>query len=186
MPVPLVEGKLLFAFDDDWHAVKWDDHRAYRDGLCGIGGCKAVDFCGVHRKSVYLIEVKDFRGHRIENKARTVGETSDNLADEIAHKVCDTVAGLIGAHRSRPAEDETWRPFGEAIANRNVDVRVVLWLEEDVPRGPDRRMSFQDRLKQKLRWLTPRVIIASLRHTTAQPPGVTVANQPGAGGRGDS
>jgi len=180
MSTSWAEGKLSFDFEPTWHAVKWDDNPAYRDGLGRVTGCKAVDFCGLRDGALYLIEVKDFRGHRIENKERLVEESSDSLADEVAHKVCDTVAGLVGAHRTRPGDETIWKPFGEALADLKIEIRVVLWLEEDGRRGPGRGMSLADRIKQKLRWLTTRVILANQSLGKA-PPGLTVRNLAGAG-----
>src|SRR5262249_29432833 len=78
------ENKLRFRFGERWHVDKWDKCDVYTGGvgkLCGEltdpdgsprrEGTKAVDFVGVlDREKVYLLEVKDFRGHRVENKKR--------------------------------------------------------------------------------------------------------------------
>lgn len=178
------EQKLSFAFDDEWHAVKWDDEPAYRDGLEKIDGCPAMDLCGLRGRSLYMIEVKDFRGHRIENKHRLLEQSPGNLANEVAHKVCDTVAGLLGAHRVRQQEEARWRPFGEALASLGAELRVILWLEEDVHHGPARAMTLADSLKSKLRWLTTKVIVANLKNPRSWPPGLAVTNRPGAFGIG--
>lgn len=181
-----VEEKLAFSFDKGWHLVRWDKESAFSEGVGVVQGCPALDFCGVRERAVYLIEVKDFRGHRAENKHRLAEISSDSLADELGRKVCATVAGLVGAHRTQHHDEERWKPFAEALLSRRAEVRVILWLEEDVPRGPDHRMTFSDRLKKKLRWLTPKVLVASLPKPATWPPGLTVQNMPGAGGRGGS
>lgn len=183
MSAQWAEEYLSFAFDDTWHAVKWDDHEAYRGGVGRIQK-RAVDFCGVRGGHVFLIEVKDFRGHGIENKERLAGGDEEDLATEVAHKVCDTVAGLVGAHRMRVTEG-TFRPFGEGLTGAKTDVRVILWLEADHALYAAHKMSLTDRLKKKLRWLTPKVAIASTRESV-QPSGLAVTNLKGAGQGGAS
>ncbi|MFO0592641.1 MAG: hypothetical protein U0441_34170 [Polyangiaceae bacterium] len=184
MSDPWVEGFLSFDFDGTWHAVKWDDSDAYRSGVGRIQK-RAVDFCGVRRGDVYLIEVKDFRGHAIANKPRLTGDDEEGLASEVAHKVCDTIAGLVGARRMRLTEEETFRPFGEGLASSKTDVRVILWLEADDALYAGTKATLADRLKRKLRWLTSKVSIASTREAQ-RPPGLTVTNLKGAGQGGAS
>jgi hypothetical protein len=184
MSDPWVEGFLSFHFDDTWHAVKWDNHDAYRSGVERIGK-RAVDFCGLRSGDLFLIEVKDFRGHRIQNKDRLTGGEEEDLATEVAHKVCDTVAGLVGACRTRVTEEDTFRPFGDGLASTKADVRVILWLEADPALYAATRATLADRLKKKLRWLTYKVTVASTREAV-QPPGLTVANRKGAGQGGPS
>jgi len=61
------EGDLAFDFGDRWRVFKLDEHRDYRERVGKLEGTKAVDFLGVlDERELYLIEVKDFRGHRIE------------------------------------------------------------------------------------------------------------------------
>jgi hypothetical protein len=51
-----VDG-LRFEFDDTWTALKWDDHVAYRHGLNGHGGTKAIDILALrHEDELWLIE----------------------------------------------------------------------------------------------------------------------------------
>jgi hypothetical protein len=98
--------KLRFEFDDQWTAVeKWDDAAAFKDGIRKLNGevwnndrktfesvgAKAVDIVGVLGRDLYVIEVKDFRGHPETTKQQVQGRSL-----EIACKVRDTVAGLVG------------------------------------------------------------------------------------------
>ncbi len=130
----------------------------------------------------YFIEVKDFRGtHDPANRLR------GGLLDEVACKVRDTLAGVIGAHCSRVHQD-CWREHVDAWRARD-EIRVIFWLEDDapLPTGPrtqeDRRKAEYatrtDELKGKLRWLTTKVSIASQDLGFALP-GVKVSNPPGA------
>ncbi|HSN98345.1 MAG TPA: hypothetical protein VLS89_08605, partial [Candidatus Nanopelagicales bacterium] len=113
------EGDLRFAFDGDWKVLKWDRHGAYLGGLQQFHGTKAVDFFGLYLGAPWLIEVKDFRGYRIDNKERL---TSGELATEIACKVRDTLAGLIWACDRAPLDDAALRDFVRPIMNRDQKV----------------------------------------------------------------
>jgi hypothetical protein len=62
-----VEGQLLFEFEKtNWSAVKWDEEVAYLEGL-QRSDAKAVDILATqHQSDLYMIEVKDPRGHWTE------------------------------------------------------------------------------------------------------------------------
>ncbi len=173
---------LRFEFPSNWSVVKWDDEAAYRNGIQKLTGTKAVDLIARCERVSYFIEVKDFRGtHDLANRLR------GGLLDEVACKVRDTLAGVIGAHCSRVHQD-CWREHVDAWRARD-EIRVIFWLEDDapLPTGPrtqeDRRKAEYatrtDELKGKLRWLTTKVSIASQDLGSALP-GVKVSNLPGA------
>jgi hypothetical protein len=140
-----------------------------------------VEFVAVlDQRLLYFIEAKDFRGHRIENRDRV---KDDELATEVAQKVRDTIAGIVAAHHRGSTED--WSRFIACLISSDNPVRVLLWLEDDLPPGPRGRRHNQasvvtDRLKQRLSWLTPRVFVVGLTVGTA-PAGLSVTNLPGAG-----
>lgn len=159
------EGRLELTFDSPpWDARKWDDEPAYRLGIQRLEETKAVDFVALREDLLLYLELKDFRRHRIENKLRL---RDGDLAKEVALKVRDTIAGIVGARRARQDGDE-WAPFARAAAAKKPSLHVVLWLEEDMPpRGPqgahDRaRITFEAELKRQLRWLTTKVFVAAL------------------------
>lgn len=168
------EGALRFEFDDSWHVVKYDDAPAYRNGIENLDRTRGVDLVArrLRGKGLFFVEVKDFRGHRIENKARVSG---GDLAYEVACKVRDTLAGLIAAQRTRPDDDVDWHGFVRAL-DPGHPVRVVLWLEEDRQdiRSPGRRFTLQKAIQKRLGWLDTRVLVQS-RKSGAAPPGVTVS-----------
>jgi len=181
MPVTIEEEFLRFRFEDTWVVIKYDDHRDYLERIRRLPETKAVDFVAVFdERFFYFIEVKDFRGHRIENRDRV---KDGELAIEVAQKVRDTIAGIVAAHHRRSTED--WSRFIECLTNPEHPVRVLLWLEDDLPPGPRGRRHNQasvvtDSLKQHLSWLTPRVLVVGLT-VGAAPDGLTVTNLPGAG-----
>ena len=91
MSTSIAEGALTFTFAADAEASKYDDWSFYRNQF--QQGCftdnKAVDLLCELNRSAWLIEVKDYRAH-----ART---KAVDLADEVAIKVRDTLAGLVAA-----------------------------------------------------------------------------------------
>jgi hypothetical protein len=181
VPRVFVEGHLEFKFSDQWHVIKYDGHRDYRR-IVKRDGTKAVDFVAVHGTQpsiLYLIEVTDYRGYRIEEKKRISDGT---LAREVAEKVRDTIAGIVGGLQNGNAED--WGIVMERLATPVPPIRVVLWLEEDaIPRPTGRaknqRSVLIDALEKRLRWLTTRVVVTSIDYHSI--PGLTSRNLPGAG-----
>ncbi len=178
------EGRQRFTFDDRWIVVKYDDHPDYRLKIARLDGTKAVDLvglCGGADGILYWIEVKDFRGYRIENKSRL---SNGDLAQEIAKKVRDSLAGVVGAYGASSNPDE-WKPFVRSLWRKASPMRVLLWLEEDGPRRPrgieeNAANVLSDEIKKKLRWLAARVLVVS-QDVGRCPEGLVVADLPGAG-----
>ncbi len=180
-----VEQHQRFTFDDrKWVVVKYDEHRDFLERIAKLQGTKAVDFVALHNGEdgdLYWIEVKDFRGYRIENRPRL---SSGELALEVGRKVRDSVAGVAGAYSSS-GEWEEWKPFMKAAWRRRCKIRVLLCLEEDDMPGPAARRQnaaqVQVRLlKETLRWLTARVCVIG-QSIGGLPDGLVVDDLPGAG-----
>lgn len=125
MTVSLTEGRLTFEFPADDIATQYDGWSFYRNQFNGcFGGTKAVDFVYVDAKTLWLIEVKDYREH-----ARTKIE---DLGDEVAHKVRDTMAGLLAARANANEADEKQ---AARKATTKQHIRVVLHLEQPLKRS---------------------------------------------------
>jgi hypothetical protein len=146
-------------------------------------GTKAVDFVGVRDEAFYFLEVKDFRGHRIENAKRQ----REELPLEIGLKVRDTLAGVAGAYAKVGGTDWIER-CGATLTARKGQVRVVVWIADDPPgpSEPRQKRAVRDserlnRIKQKLAWLTSRVLVEDPLEATI--PGVIAENLPGAAQR---
>jgi len=157
-----------------------DEHRDYRKHIGKLDGTKAVDFVGLYDNEVlYFIEVKDFRGHRIENKERLLkgklpscqlvnGECQFDkgclsLPIELAQKVRDSIACIIGSCRTS-SEPEVWLPYANCLCHQKI--KVILWLEHDLPDYPLLRKKAMASIstkifKQKLKWLTAKVLVCS-------------------------
>jgi hypothetical protein len=126
-----------------------------------------------------LLEAKDFRGHRIENKPRI---KDGEIVVEVALKARDTVAGLVGSARKGDAEFDSDALF--KALKKGKDVTVVLWLEDDVQRdalqAKQQLGTLAQSLKSKLGWLNVKAFVLSSKVPNLLPD-LTVSNLPGAG-----
>ena len=192
MSKTLDEGGLRFTFGDGWLVERYDGHPDYRNGIEKLkhpthGGEKdttAIDFIGIVEQSLFFIEVKDFREHRIETKSR-VGE---DLAREVAFKARDTIAGIVGASRMS-ATPGTWAVFVAPLPKQTASVYVVLWLEEDArfPSPTERRRHkhrqsvLAQELKRSCRWLTPYALVVNRDSNLCTIPDLQVSTLPAVG-----
>jgi hypothetical protein len=150
----LYEGNLRFHFPKDWQVIKYDGgNHFYRNPISKCQGTKAVDILAWSGNDLWLLEVKNFRGYRIENKNRI---NNGELAIEVAQKVRDTIAGLYGAYR---CGNETLQPFGQPLfSGQLAPVKVILFLEEDrnlskVKGVEQSRLLLSTAIKNQLRFL---------------------------------
>ena len=167
MATTIIEDNLEFTFGNAWQVVKYDDTTTYREGierLKGVldkgtpdeknEGTKAADIVGLHPHfGLLLMEVKDFRKNRIANKKRVNGE----VALEVALKVRDSVAGLVGAWRWNKSE----AAYGTSL-KPSIPVKVVLWIESDETNDKkawsERLRALGEDMGRKLRWLSVRCL----------------------------
>lgn len=176
-PIKLaVEGQLEFEFQAGWKAIKWDDDVAYRDGLARCSDAKAIDLLATNGDGVpHLIEVKDPRGHWTEYRHAT---PTDELAELVAAKVRDTIAGLVYA-KDRVATDHVLVHLKSLVQGRTSRPWVILWLE-----GAEVDQVLATTLKglieKKLSWLKPKVQVTSRKLWKEGLPGLTVRSLAGA------
>jgi hypothetical protein len=114
----------------------------------------------------------------IKNKKRL---TSGELALEVAHKVRDTVAGMVGASRNE-SSPTVLSTVARLFLNRNKCVRIVLWLEDDAAvnrqEWEQELNTLTTRIQNHLRWFTPRVLVVSQTTHHNKPPHLDVSNVP--------
>jgi hypothetical protein len=170
MPTPLNVENQRFVFGDRWTvAFKYDDTHFHQEEATKLQGTidsvfhstKAVDVIGLHKVSgLLLLEAKDFRGHRIANKQRI---EKKEVSVEVAVKVRDTVAGLLGAAR-KPVTEFPSVELAAAL-EQGKKVAVVLWLEDDTFHNVDRAKqtlsALNGVLKSKLSWLNVQTFVLS-------------------------
>ncbi len=177
MPSVHKERRLQFEFSDEWTVIKYDEHVDYTKGIHGLHETHAVDFIALlDSKTLYFIEVKDFRGHEPENRKRI---TSGALAIQVGQKVRDTIAGIVAAHHR--GKGETWNKYVTPLLSSEPPVRIVLWIEYNSEnsrsgRRPDYDTILTAALKTQLRWLTTKVQVMSL--ASRGPEGLVVSNLP--------
>lgn len=165
------EEGIIFVFDDDlWEDVRdFDKTNPDYKKIEKLNGTKAIDIIGYHKgKGLFLIEVKDFRQHRIENRDRIV---KLELFEEVGQKVKDALACILAAARNSTHSQEYWKRQVSRILNTGERVIVALWLEEDrdIAYGTEvlqkrkkvSESAYRNKLRTKVSWLTSRVKIIS-------------------------
>jgi hypothetical protein len=165
--MPTVEvGTLTFVFDVGWQASKYDDWAFYRQQFQRVrNGVKAVDILAVAPdRTVWFIEVKDYRHHP---RTKPI-----ELADEVACKVFDTLAALLPARIHGNVGQET---TVASAALQGCALRVVLHLEQPArhsklfPRAID-PANVRMKLRQLVKPIDPHPLVVET-HQSAQPPG---------------
>ncbi|MDZ4679161.1 MAG: hypothetical protein SH848_19340 [Saprospiraceae bacterium] len=163
------ESNLKFTFDDNswFYLIQYDKTTDCKNIQRAIPGTKAVDFIGVLKNTTLtlsLFEVKNFREHRIENKARM---NNGERIEEFAQKVRDTMAGVVGAAQNSSHLKGTWKKYVKLLSGG--EIHVVCWIEEDRQsnysnvkrnRHKARASGFIQEIKRKLSWLTTKVTAA--------------------------
>lgn len=114
------EDRLTFRFPADAMASKYDEWTHYRRQFNGaFGGSKAVDILYAEGTTGWLIEIKDYR---IDCEI-----SATELANVVALKVRDTLAGLVSA-RLYAADLDERRVAKTLLGCRRL--RVVLHIEQ--------------------------------------------------------
>jgi len=161
------ESRLRFEFqEEEWDAlIKYDNEADYQKIKRSIPGTKAVDFVGISNENLYFIEVKNYRGHRIESKPKV-----EELDTIIAQKVRDTLAGIMGGVRNSTHKEKKWQKHLSHLSDKNKPVHIILWMEEEPPnrfiskRQKVSRDTLTQKLKKRTSWLSGRVIVANKAH----------------------
>ncbi len=162
MPVVDIDG-LLFTIDPDCLSSRYDSWSFYRNQWGRARpGLKAIDLLVVTpAKVVWFVEVKDYRQHP---RTKVI-----DLADEVAAKVCDTLAAMLPARIH--ANDEPEQRLAQATL-RGTRLRVVLHLEQPTkhsklfPRAIDPADVLQ-KLRQRVRAIDPHPVVCE-RATVAR------------------
>ena len=168
------EGRLRFDFPEGWETTQYDNWAFYKNQFKdSCGGNKAVDFLAYHpdEQTLWLIEVKDYRMHR---RAKGIP-----VADEMALKARDTLAGLLAA-RANGAHEESLKA---AHALQRFKFRFVLHLEQPAkhsklyPRVLD-PSQIQQKLRQLIKTIDMHARVTELNNTAHVPWEVVSIPQP--------
>jgi hypothetical protein len=151
----ITEDLLTFTFPQGAMSSKYDEWSHYRNQFNNaFGGAKAVDVVYAADVVAWLIEIKDYRIHP---RTKTI-----DLAEEVATKVRDSLAGLVSARLCANDADE--KTVAKALLKKQ-RIRVVLHLEIPVKTSRLRNQAIElDKVLMKLKPLVksidphPRVV----------------------------
>lgn len=160
MPTINVDG-LVFSFQTNMSAQKYDEWKHYRDVWNREGRQKAIDVVAVNKSTVWLIEVKDFR------KIRGEPNHIAGLAQLVAEKVRDSLGGLHDAAKNATISDEKQLAIK---ATKATTKRVVLHLEPHSGTfsklfPPNLAPSVLQKLKQLVREIDVRPLVLNIQTT---------------------
>ena len=169
---PILIGALRFDFESGWAASQYDGWQFYRRTFNGIAsGTQAMDVVAVAPGDacLWLIEVKDYRVHPRENRS--------GLAEAVAQKTRDTLAGLMAA-KVRATVKRELRDAQRAVRCRAV--RVVFHLEspshgEGAEVWRTVRASVQQKIRVLLQAVDPHAQVVSMSRMPGLPWSVSPA-----------
>lgn len=157
------ESRLLFQFKEHVEVISFDDTYFYNYRYKQLRRSKAVDFIAydTHKKTLYFIEVKNFYGYEKDFKKRMRIDHDQSLSLEIPLKVRDTVAGLAGA--AKVDVDNEMSQFFSLFANKDVTIKVILFLEGRFSHKTKLFRALIGRMKNNMKWLTTKVMVENVQ-----------------------
>lgn len=176
------ESNLTFSFDEKyWNLIQYDKDPKYTGISDALEGTKAVDFLGFYNATtLVMFEVKGFRGFGSQKSVNDrLAEGMEVLTTEVAQKVKDTVAAIVGISRNIQTRNTIWEKAAKQIL-QNKELMIIAWIEEDLNSKAlrDRKkneMSVRtDKLKNKLAWLTTNISIDNIKERHYSFEGFTV------------
>lgn len=177
------ESGLLFKFSDQWEVYQLDKEADYREKICkNIPETKSVDFIGFNEKQKILlfVEVKSFRGFGNRTNIQRLTGENDDITVEVAQKVRDSLATVIGGARNSTNLSDTWKRYIDHLSNKK-NLKVVSWVELDtsteisLKRANVNMSTRRNVLRKRLTWLTSDVRILNTRNYNNELDGVEVS-----------
>lgn len=148
-------NRLHLSFPDNWVVLKYDEpgNHFYQKSIKPIGAdLTAVDFVAATpgHDRLWLIEVKDFRGHDVVNRKRL---TSGDLGVEVMGNIMDTLAGLYAGLHGQQRELAN---LTATFRNPQVEICATLLVATDpIPDKTNYKHlppGEQKRLDAELKW----------------------------------
>jgi hypothetical protein len=157
----LSESHLNFEFDETSVVLKFDETNFYQKHFMRLQTSKGVDFLVLQQNTIYLVEVKNFRGYETDpaTKARLKTNSDESLALEVSQKVRDSIACLRGALAN---DKEVFASFYPMFVNRSTEFKVILFLEGRFNNEQVMFREITDSMKSMLGWLTKKVIVENV------------------------
>jgi len=179
------ESGLVFEFDENWEVYQLDEEADYRDQICRqIPGTRCIDFIGFNKadRISLFVEVKSFRGYGDKRNVERLTGECDDIALEVAQKVRDSLATIVGGARNSTHRSQEWIEHVEHL-NKNGHLKVIAWIELDVStenllKRAKINMSVRRKdLRKRLVWLTYDVDILNTCNYDRMLKGLTVSIQ---------
>lgn len=151
------ESGINFCFHSGWTVFKYDEHLAHKKVEKYLKPTKAVDFLGIYNDKLYIVEVKNYRGHTLDESTQEVLHgNGEELMRRIAIKVRDSIATSTEAARFSTNDKDFFVKVNGLLLDDNKKLTVVACIELDAPNEKERKAKmsvWQQKLKQKLSWL---------------------------------
>jgi len=174
------ESKVKFTFsEENWWVIKFDEDKNYTKVRDTLEGTKGIDFLGIYNENtLILIEVKNFRNHTLDASTRErLSNDAEDLTTEIAQKVKDSIACITAASRNTTHNQREWKKACNIIS-QNKSLFIIAWVEIDPLSSPKKQKSNLlapiNRLKNKLKWLNPKVFIKNIKDESVEFDGLTI------------
>jgi hypothetical protein len=164
------ESDLIFSFEDElWEVLKYDEDHNYIEIKNKLSGTRAIDFLTFYNNTLVMFEVKGFRGYGTQKSVNDrLAEGMEVLTTEVAQKVRDTIAIIVGISRNTQVKNTIWERAANQILE-NKHLMVIAWIEEDLNTRAQKlrkktEMSIRtEKLKIKLSWLTTAIFIDNVK-----------------------
>lgn len=130
MPQERTESGMVITFPDDWKLLDYDNRAERKAKTPQDVFPYAVDFVLLRssgRKTISFLELKGFQKMGSANRSKLA---NGELETEMAKKVRDTIAGIVGFSRTSAAASE-FAPFAKALGDNGVRFEINLWIEAD-------------------------------------------------------
>lgn len=176
------ESGLLFRFSNQWEIHQLDKEADYREHICKkVPETKSIDFIGFNesQKILLFVEVKSFRGYGNRTNVQRLTGKNDDISVEIAQKVRDSLATLLGGARTSTNMSEKWKKYIDHL-NNDKNLKIIAWIELDVStqillkRASVKISTIRNILRKRLTWLTSDVQILNTRNYKNELPGMEV------------
>lgn len=177
------ESGLVFKFSDNWEVFKLDEETDYTEKIRKhVPETKSIDFIGYNETDNVLlfIEVKSFRGYGNRTNIERLTGKNDDLTVEVAQKVRDSIATIVGGARNSTNLSDIWKKYVNHI-NNNKNLKVVAWVELDTStetalnRSKVNISTRRRVLRKRLAWLTSDVLILNTKKYNNELEGVEIS-----------
>lgn len=166
MVIDLKQSRIRFNFDerhDRWgYIVELDQNKDIQKIKTAVSGTKDVDILAIYQdqpksnNELLLLEATNYK-----QSSQSIPKI-DDFAIEFAQKVRDSLAAALGGARNSTHDKAKWQDVIQLVMGARL--HLIVWVEEDI-QGMNqkaqnaRKATILDKLQQKLKWLSPRILL---------------------------